>query len=189
MKKTPDRFDGTKAMRPPQSAPPPPVLEFDDESTVISGSRGGQVSLRLIWRALPPSLVASLPPLGARLGRADGAGLLQGQADVRRHRRHPCRAGRAGNVRPELEPDRLRRVQGDPGRTDHQPDRARHRADGTPRAVPPPHAATCRGRRGRDPPEARRPDPPQDEPDPGLDVVEVTDRIRRRSSMPSSMLT
>ena len=48
MKNTPDWFDGTKAMRPPQSAPPPPVLEFDDESTVRSGSRGGQVSLRLI---------------------------------------------------------------------------------------------------------------------------------------------
>ena len=30
---------------------------------------------------------------------------------------------------------------------------------------------------------------PKHEPDPGLDVVEVVDRVRRRSSMRSSMLT
>ena len=50
MKKTPDRFNGTKAIQPPQSAPSPPVLECDDESTMTSRSRSGQVSLRLIAR-------------------------------------------------------------------------------------------------------------------------------------------
>ena len=52
MKKTPDRFDGMNVIRPPQSAPPPPVLEFDAESTVSAGAQGGQVTLRLVWRTI-----------------------------------------------------------------------------------------------------------------------------------------
>jgi capsular exopolysaccharide synthesis family protein len=52
MKNTPERLDGTEALRPPQAAPAPPDVECHDAFMETPGSQGRAISLRLVGRAL-----------------------------------------------------------------------------------------------------------------------------------------
>ena len=126
MKNTPDRFDGPLPVRPPQSAPVAAARRARRRLRRRAPAAGRQAGLAPARLArLPPPLVAGRPALGA------GSAALMALAYYKVKPTYDAIAairvepGEQAIYAQSTQPDRLRRVHGDPGRLDHQPDRPR----------------------------------------------------------------